>query len=133
MKRVLAAEDVLSVRDALMEAMAFASRDGDRDAWRACQRALAAVGYVGSRPVTLDLHLHGQTLLAALNRRAGLHRETMDVALSEPERRQAHMRMLAAETAIARLRLDKLSPEPQPRPDHRRAVTIATLRRASRR
>jgi hypothetical protein len=56
------------------------------------------------------------------------------MALSEDERREAHMRMLAAETAIARLRLDELSPEPQTRPDrHHRAIAIATLRRPQRR
>ncbi len=97
-------EPVVTVRDALMQSMALASR-GDRAPWRAYRAALETIGYVGEGPVSIDLDRHAWALLTALERRAGIAREELDGTGPESRERAAWARMVGAEVALSALGL----------------------------
>jgi hypothetical protein len=105
-RKVLSSESVLPVRDALMEGVTTAVRDGHGQALSAYLAALDQVGYSSTRPVTISVDLHGWALLNALIRRARSGREILEGALSEDERHAGYARQLQAETAVELLGLD---------------------------
>jgi hypothetical protein len=126
-------ESIEAVRAALMASLANASHEGDRGAWRAYRRALAAVGCVGVRAVAVDIEIHGPAMRAALDLRARAARDEIEATTTTPQqRRAAYGRQLHAETTIAELGLDE-SPMELCGLDHHRIRIVADRRRARRR
>jgi len=101
---MIPAENLPVVRDCLMLAFSRASIDHNRGAGRAYRQALHAVGFGGVRPVVIDLDAHGWALLTALEARVSVEHDVMEQA-KEPERTDAHRRMVGAETAMSQLGL----------------------------
>jgi hypothetical protein len=102
----LPADCLLTVRDALMEAISIAVRDGHGRALSAHLATLDVIGYMSTEAVEISTGRHGWSLLNALQQRMATGEAIAQSTADDAMRRHGYARQLAAETAVDMLGLE---------------------------